>query len=124
MSKILLVDDYYESREIYASLLKSHGEEVVEINDGEQALNKILNEKYDLILLDLLLPKINAIDILKKVKERKINLSDLKIIVMYVLGQEKLAQDAVKYGAREKVLKSTLSPQDTVENILKHLADS
>ena len=124
MARILLVDDYYESREIYTGLLKSRGEEVIEVGDGEEALEKISSEKFDLILLDLLLPKINAIDILKKLQERKINVSESKIIVMYVLGQEEQAKEAVKYGAIAKVLKSTLSPEKTIENILQYLKNT
>src|SRR4030043_867385 len=124
MAKILLIDDYYESREIVSELLKKSGQEVITANDGEEAINKIQLDKYDLILLDLLLPKINAIDILKELTNKKINLKDTKIIVMYVLGQEEQAQEAIKFGARGKVLKSTLTPNETVKNILQYLENS
>jgi len=121
MGKILLIEDYYETREIYSDLLRKAGYDVDTAADGEEGLNKILDGGYDLILVDLLLPKKNAIDILQELGTLKPKKPNKKIVVMSVVGQDDLVNESLKLGASGSILKSSLSHEEVVKNILSFL---
>ena len=72
MAKILLVDDYFETRAIYTKLLAQAGHIVVQESDGKNAYQKIMKENFDLILLDIYLPQMSAVEILKNLKQNQI----------------------------------------------------
>ena len=71
--KILVVDDEKPIVDLISFNLKKEGHEVIEASDGEQAYEKALAEKPDLILLDVMLPKKDGFEILKKLKEERIS---------------------------------------------------
>ena len=119
MAKILLVDDYFETREIYSKLLQQAGHTIVQESDGKSAYQKILAENFDLILLDIYLPQMNAVEILKSLKQNHIG--EKNIVVMSVIGQENLIKDALSNGAVGNVVKSSLSHTEVVNNILSYL---
>ena len=119
MAKILLVDDYFETREIYTKLLTQAGHTVIQESDGKSAYQKILDESFDLILLDIYLPQMGAVEILKNLKQNQIGVK--YIVVMSVIGQENLVKDALSNGAVGNVVKSSLSHTEVVNNILSYL---
>lgn len=67
--KILVVDDEKDIVEIVSKKLKAHDYEVVEAFDGEEALSKVCSEEPDVILLDLMMPKLNGFEVLQKIRE-------------------------------------------------------
>ncbi len=67
--KLLLVEDDLEISELVERHLKSEGFDVLAVNDGEKALEAFDNNTFDLILLDLMLPKVNGREVLKKIRE-------------------------------------------------------
>jgi len=71
MTRILIVDDSLFQRRIIGAPLKANGFEVLEAVDGKEGLEKIIIEKPDLVLLDILMPEKDGIDVLKELKKTK-----------------------------------------------------
>src|SRR4051794_35707101 len=67
--KILLIEDHPEMRQLIANSLRRLGYEVLEAADGQQGLRLALGENPDLVLLDLSLPGINGLEVVRKIKE-------------------------------------------------------
>src|SRR5512141_957622 len=67
--KILIVEDNEDNRELAVKVLRNKGFETVEAVDGEQAIEKAVSEKPDLILLDISLPKLDGYEVAKRLKE-------------------------------------------------------
>lgn len=68
MKKILVVDDHEEIRELLSKFLLSNGYEVDTAEDGETALKKVTEKEYDLIITDYIMPKINGVNLLRRLK--------------------------------------------------------
>ena len=72
--KILIVDDDDEIRELLEFDVAQSGYFVDTAKDGLEGLNKALNNSYDLILLDVMMPKMNGFDVCKNIRNAKINI--------------------------------------------------
>ena len=79
--KILIVEDNEQNMELFRDLLESHGYVVIEATEGETAINKISQEMPDLILMDIQLPKIDGVEITRRVRENP-SLNNIKIIAI------------------------------------------
>lgn len=126
MAKILIVDDDMILREMYEARLKEGGYEIVSASDGEEALQKAASEKPDVILLDIMMPKVNGIDVMKKLREDEPT-ANIPVILLTALVRE---IDKVKEMMREYdayLIKSEIMPGEVVEKIesaLKSAASS
>lgn len=69
--KILIVDDNQDSRELVVKVLKCKGYEMIEAIDGEEAIEKAMGEKPDLILLDISIPKLDGYEVTRRLKSRE-----------------------------------------------------
>lgn len=121
MARILIIDDYQPVRELYSNLLRKRRYMVDTAADGERGLEKMLRGGYDLILLDLVLPKLSGLEILEKYRNLKPKRSNKKIVVLATLGEENLIAKALEVGANSAILKSTINPEETVAEIEKKL---
>uniref|UniRef100_A0A7C3Z3Z3 Sigma-54-dependent Fis family transcriptional regulator n=1 Tax=candidate division WOR-3 bacterium TaxID=2052148 RepID=A0A7C3Z3Z3_UNCW3 len=108
--KILVVDDDINWRNILIDVLTSEGYQTIPAGDGEEAIKKVRDNELNLVLLDLILPDINGLEVLKRIKEEK---PDLVVIMITGFGTIKDAVSAIKIGAydffekpsdREKIL--------------------
>ncbi len=120
MSKVLLVEDDINLREIYAARLSAEGHELVVASDGEEALSKAVAEKPDLILLDVMMPKISGfdvLDILRSTEETK----NTKVIMLSALSQETDRQRGENLGADKYLIKSQITLEDVVETVREML---
>lgn len=90
--KILVVDDNNDSRELVIKVLKNQGYEMIEAIDGEEALEKAISEKPDLILMDISIPKINGYEVTKRLK----SLDEFKDIPVIALTAHAMKGDRVK----------------------------
>ncbi len=116
MAKLLLVEDDMALRDIYSTRFMAEGYEVVSASDGEQALTVAVREKPDLILLDIMMPKISGfdvLDILRTTPETK----DCKIVIMTALSQPADVEKGKMLGADEYLVKSQVTLTDVVEKI-------
>ncbi|MEI7690554.1 MAG: response regulator [bacterium] len=122
MSKILLVEDDSALRDIYSTRFLAEGYEVVTAADGEQALTTAVKEKPNLILLDVMMPKISGfdvLDILRTTPETK----DSKIIIMTALSQPSDMSKGRNLGADDYLVKSQVTLTDVVEKVKVMLAE-
>lgn len=96
--KILVVDDEPLLRNIIETRLGYLGYTIDHASDGQVALDKMAESRYDLILLDLMLPKVTGIDVLKQIKNRQFN-DDQKIIILSGNRNESIKIEALQLGA-------------------------
>ncbi len=113
MAKVLLVEDDIALREIYSARFSAENFEVVTADDGEQALSQAIKEKPDIIILDIMMPKISGfdvLDILRSTPETK----NTKVIVMSALSQESDIQKGRQLGADAYLVKSQTTLSDVI----------
>lgn len=118
MAKILIVDDDQVNSQIYANKLQAEGHIVILINDGQTAL-KAIGEKYDLIILDIMMPKVGGLEILKAAN-KGVNKST-PVLVFTNLLSEQVKKDSLDNGAKEVLLKIDYSPSQLLEKISDYL---
>jgi DNA-binding response OmpR family regulator len=114
MAKIMLVEDDNNLREIYEARLLAEGYEIVSAKDGEEALALAVKEKPDLIISDVMMPKISGfdmLDILRSTPETK----DTKVIMMTALSQAEDKTRADKLGADRYLVKSQVTLEDVAK---------
>ena len=100
--RILVVEDEYALADIISTKLKKEKYSVDISLDGEEGLDNALSDIYDLIILDIMLPKVNGIDILKEIKANKIN---AKVIMVTAKGELSDKLLGFEYGANDYVTK-------------------
>jgi CheY-like chemotaxis protein len=88
MAKILIVDDDPDMRLAIGSVLRSRSYDVVEAGDGEEALRKLKEEKPDLMLLDLLMPKMDGFAVVKELKNTQEGYSNIPILIISSIREE------------------------------------
>lgn len=115
-SKILLVDDDKVFTEMYKVRLEASGYEVVIVEDGEQALVAAMREKPDLILLDIMMPKINGLDVLDILKATP-ETKDIPVIILTALLKDINEVRGLMGGAAGYLIKSEVTPAEVVEKI-------
>ncbi len=69
--RVLIVDDNQDSRELVVKVLKNKGYEMIEATDGEEAIEKAVGERPDLILLDISIPKLDGYEVTRRLKSRE-----------------------------------------------------
>lgn len=120
MKNILLVEDDLFLIDIYSTKLKMAGFSVDVATDGETAIKKLNEETPDLLVLDIVLPKVDGWEILEKIQSQKSEikkLEELKIIVLSNLGQKEEVEKGLKLGATKYLIKAHYTPSDVVEEI-------
>lgn len=117
MKKILIVDDESNIRLGLNKCLAKEGYYIEEASNGEEALQLIYNKKYDLILMDVQMPELNGLDVLKRI--RKFG-NSTRVIMMTAFGTVEMAVDSMKIGAVDFLSKPfTLSKvRDVVKEVL------
>jgi len=94
--KILVVDDEAEVREYLKSVLEQKGYAVTEVSGGEKVLAKLNEENFDLVLLDLVMPGMDGLEVLKVIRaSRKL----LPVIIVTAYGSDKRLKEAISLGA-------------------------
>jgi len=118
--KILIIEDNPFIRKIYRNKFILAGFEFIEATNGQEGLNKVLSEKPDLILLDLVLPKKTGFDVLIDLKKNE-KTKDIPVIILSVLGQEKDIKRGIALGATDYLVKSKTSLSGVVERVKEWL---
>ncbi len=119
--KILLVDDSKPILRENERILHKAGYEVVCAEDGESALNLARQEKPDLILLDMILPKVSGPEVLSRLKKNPAT-ADIPVVVLSSLT-EKNRQKLIEAGAEDYIEKNSLSPAPGV-NVLPKILEN
>ncbi|PIS07988.1 response regulator [Candidatus Berkelbacteria bacterium CG10_big_fil_rev_8_21_14_0_10_43_13] len=120
-AKILLVDDDMTLHEMYAERLRAEGYVVVSAYDGEEALSKVYSEKPEIILLDIMMPKINGIDVMKKLREDETTVKT-PVILLTALVQEIDKIKSIMKPYDQYLIKSETMPAKIIDAIEKSLS--
>ncbi len=121
MAKILIVEDDQFLREFYQELLEGEGYSVETAADGEVALQKIKGNPHDLVLLDIMLPKKDGLQILRELKVSPSSYLNSTIVVLTNLGQDAIIKEAFNLGASGFLIKSALNPDQVLTEIKSFL---
>jgi len=113
---ILLVDDDLTLREMYEERLKAEGFDIIQASNGEEAMKKARDNKPNVILLDIMMPKINGFDVLKELKADS-ELKDIPVIVLTALIQDVDRVQGKKLGAVDYIVKSETMPGEVIAKI-------
>ncbi|MFO7263671.1 MAG: DNA-binding response regulator [Bacillaceae bacterium G1] len=110
--KILVVDDEERIRNLLRLYLEREGYEIDEADEGETALNKAMEKNYQLIILDLMLPKMDGIEVCRKLREKKAT----PVIMLTARGEESSRIQGFEVGADDYVPKP-FSPRELVYRV-------
>jgi len=116
---ILLVEDEEMIREMYHMALEKAGYQVESVEDGRDALTKLQQnpQNYELVLLDIMLPGLDGISVLKEMKNPDSPAKNISVILLTNLGLEDLIQEALELGAMQYLVKSNTLPQQIIDQI-------
>jgi DNA-binding response OmpR family regulator len=121
MKKILIIEDDYFIQDIYDKAFRKAEYSVEIAKDGQEASAKTADNLYDMILLDIMLPKLNGIEVLKKIRDENAKNFNTPVLLITNLGQSNIIDEAFKLGADGYILKAHTTPQALVEEINKLL---
>ena len=102
MATVLIADDAAFMRMRSASLLKELGHEVLEAEDGEQAVDVYKQQRPDAVLLDITMPVMDGLEALKEIMEFD---PEAKVAMVTAMGQQQVIMEAIKAGAKDFVVK-------------------
>lgn len=120
--KILVVDDEESQRNLYKEYLSMQGLNVLIAEDGEVALKIVQeNKDIDMILLDLMMPKVDGIRVLEQLKTDP-TYKGIVIYVMTVLGTDAMIKHAFDLGADGYLVKDSVEPDQIRDEILAAMA--
>jgi DNA-binding response OmpR family regulator len=119
-SRILLVEDDDSLASVYMARLQAEGFEVRRVANGEDALATAISYKPNLVLLDIMMPKVSGFDVLDILRNTP-ETTDLKIIMLTALSQESDKERAKALGVDDYLVKSQVVIADVIERIRHHL---
>lgn len=111
--RILVVDDEMDFLEILKKRLETNGYEVITAFDGEDALKKLKTEKPDAVLIDIMMPKIDGLNVLKQIRQED---KKMPVFIMTAFSNEERYNIANKFDASGFILK-TSDLQEEIRNI-------
>lgn len=118
----MVVEDDASLREIYSIRITAEGYEVVSAGDGEEALAVAVREKPDLILSDVMMPKISGFDMLDILRSTP-ETANIKVVMMTALSAEDQRQRGERLGADRYLVKSQVGIEDVINTIHEVLGD-
>src|SRR6056297_1905992 len=114
--KILIVEDEKVLLRLLKDRLKKEGYIVSTAENGEVGLEKIRKEHPDLILLDIIMPKMNGIQLLER-KKREGKIKDIPVIIISNSGQPAEINKVKKLGANNWLIKTEFNPQEVIRKV-------
>lgn len=121
--KILLVEDDTALAAVYRSRLELEGFEINEVNNGEDALSAAISFHPDLILLDVMMPKISGFDVLDILRNTP-ETTNIRVVMLTALSQPKDKERAEQLGVDDYLVKSQVVISDVVARVKHHLGIS
>ena len=120
-AKILIVEDDDFLREIYVEILQQEGYNVNTAVDGEDALEKIKEGGYDLVLLDIIMPKLDGLSVMKQIKNDPNAKPNKRLIFLTNLDNDAQIKEALELGDGY-LIKSQLTPDNLLKEVKLNLA--
>lgn len=118
--RILLVEDDASLAAVYRARLELEGFDIKEVHNGEDALSAAVSYRPDLILLDVMMPKISGFDVLDILRNTP-DTTNVRVIMLTALSQPKDKERAEQLGADDYLVKSQVVIGDVVERVRHHL---
>ena len=122
MTKLLLVEDDVNLRDIYYSRFQAEGYDLAVASNGEEALAMSVKEKPDLIILDVMMPRISGFDVLDILRSTP-ETSHTKVIMMSALSEQSDKDRGKSLGVDEYLVKSQVTLEDVVTTVKRVLGD-
>lgn len=120
--RVLLVEDEPDISMLYKEVLEDAGYTVVTALDGDTGLDLILEDSWDLLLLDIMLPGRDGVQILKKMQEEKVG-EGKPVILLTNLGSENIINTCFSYGADGYLIKSEITSDKIVSEVQAFLEE-
>jgi len=114
--KILIVEDDVFIRDIYQVKFSQEGFEVTVAEDGVKALEKLENYIPDIILLDIIMPYMNGMEVLKKIRGNDA-LKNIPIILLTNISEKESVTEGIEYGVSDYLIKSHFTPSEVVHKV-------
>jgi CheY-like chemotaxis protein len=121
MKHILVVDDDAYIRDLYGEILQSAGYTVTYAVDGKEAFDSMRKGGFDLILLDVMLPQMNALAVLKALEKQPPVRPNGPIILLTNLAQDPTITELMRLGASAYVIKVDLTPDQVISKVKEML---
>ena len=124
--KILFVEDDEGFFNLFSAALSMKGYQIVHVADGSEAVEKVKSEKPDLVLLDIILPGMSGLDILKELKETE-ETKNVKIVMLTNFGTDENVTRAMELGSDDYLMKYNVVPSELpnkIASLLGETADS
>lgn len=118
--KLLIAEDEISILEPYAEYFRMQGFEVETATDGAMALEKAKSFDFDLMLLDIMMPKMDGLEVLKAMKADP-NLKEKKVYLLTALGRDSVIKEGFELGADGYLIKDQENPETVEKNVLKAL---
>ncbi|HOD01257.1 MAG TPA: response regulator [bacterium] len=122
-NNILIIEDEHDIREVYVEVLNMAGYKVQEAADGETGMQKIRNENWDVLLLDIMLPGRDGLKILKEIRSNP-ELKKGLVVALTNLNSESIIKEAFDQGVDGYLIKSEITPDKVVEEVNRILANN
>ncbi len=120
LTKVLLVEDEPFLSGMYQTKLKLEGFDVVAAADGEEALEKVKAQEFDIVLLDIMMPKLNGFEVLKSIRgDANKKIAGVPVIILTNLGQKSDIEQGLLLGANDYIVKASFTPAEVVAKIKK-----
>lgn len=117
---LLLVEDDPLLINMYQSKFSSEGFQVFTATDGEAGLTLAKSEKPDIIILDIMMPKLDGIEVLRRLRQDP-NFQNIPVLMLSNLSEASKQREAMQLGAKEFLVKANLTPTQVVDKIKTHL---
>lgn len=117
MAKILIVEDEAALLDIYSEILTEAGHQISKALNGREALVLLEKEKYDLVLLDLMMPEVDGLEVLKTVRGESEKFGDVRIVVLTNLSSDIVIKQSFDAKVSGYLMKTELTPQQVVEEV-------
>jgi two-component system chemotaxis response regulator CheY len=113
MAKIMVVDDSEFMRKVLRNILEAGGHKVIEAKSADEAYERFLNEKPDVITMDIVMPNKDGIEAVRRLKEAR---TKVKIIMISALGHQKTVMRSLEAGAVDFIIKP-FTADDVLESV-------
>lgn len=119
--RILIIEDDLFVRDIYQETLTAEGYDITIAENGEVGLKQLEQGGFDLILLDVMMPKMNGLEVLQHISQEKSEKPNGPVVLLTNLAHDPIIDQALKSGAKAFLIKSDLTPETLVEHVKKYL---
>ena len=120
MHKILVVDDTEDARDVLARLLRLGGFSTITAEDGIEAMKALEMDHPDLVLLDLMMPRMNGVQLLETMRQDP-RWQKLPVVLLTAVSDGPLIADAARLGVQDFILKGAVSGLSLLERVAKSL---